>query len=87
MITASAVDGYCPSDCSSTLYSALIVFGFCAFILSCTRIPNFLLTLRAVDIRDKTVCICLDLGLISLFSLLPAPIIYGALFDAACDIW
>ena len=54
---------------------------------STTRIPNFLLSLRSIELRDKSASITLSVSFLSLFAFLPSPIVYGALLDRTCILW
>ena len=84
---ANAVEGYCPADCSSVLYVVLGLLGLASLITSSSRVPNFICFLRSVEVRDKAASMSLVMGLLSLFALLPGPIIYGALIDSSCRVW
>ena len=42
---------------------------------------------RCVDIKDKSLSIAFNVVLLSLFAMLPSPIIYGKIIDGACILW
>lgn len=46
-----------------------------------------LVNYRAVDVKDKAFAQGFALWMVSLFALIPGPIIYGWIFDNACLIW
>ena len=84
---AEAVGGFCPSRCSAMLYAVLGLLGLASLVTSAARVPNFICFMRSVEVRDKAASMALGFGLISLFALLPAPLVYGALIDSACAVW
>ena len=83
----SAADGYCPFDCDRAFYSLLGVLFVVALVGGATRIPNMLISLRAIRPEDKAASLTLSVSLLSLFAFLPAPIVFGKLVDAACKLW
>lgn len=48
---------------------------------------NFLVAVRCVEERDKSVSMGIGLTLMSLFAFLPSPIFFGMVFDNACVVW
>jgi hypothetical protein len=83
-----AFDGYCPSDdCSKQFYILMGMALTIGLIASTSRLPNFLIFLRAIDQKDKAAAITLTISFISAFALLPSPLIFGGLYDGACTIW
>ena len=42
---------------------------------------------RCVDVQDKSLSIAFNVVLLSLFAMLPSPIIYGKIIDGACILW
>ena len=54
---------------------------------STTRVPNFLLSLRSIELRDKSASLTFQVSFLSLFAFLPSPIIYGAVLDSTCSLW
>ncbi|KAG4075324.1 hypothetical protein HA402_003115 [Bradysia odoriphaga] len=77
----------CSSDCKSGYYIFAIVSTISGLIGSTGRIGNVLLSFRAVEKRDKSFSQGLSLFSISLFALIPGPIIYGRIIDNTCMIW
>lgn len=53
------VDGYCNTDCSRAFYTMIGTFGVMGIFSSTTRIPGFIVALRAVERRDKASAITL----------------------------
>ena len=40
-----------------------------------------------MDVQDKSLSIAFNVVLLSLFAMLPSPIIYGKIIDGACILW
>ena len=45
------------------------------------------LSFRCVEVQDKSLSIAFNVVLLSLFAMLPSPIIYGKIVDGACILW
>ena len=82
-----AYSGYCPSKCQRQFFIILGVMVFVGFVLSANRLPSLLVFMRAVEARDKTTAFTFTVSFVSLFALIPSPIVFGALFDSTCIIW
>ncbi|XP_017774177.1 PREDICTED: solute carrier organic anion transporter family member 4C1 [Nicrophorus vespilloides] len=80
-------DGPCLTDC----YYYFLMFVLISFVInfmgSSGRIGNLLVNYRSVHIKDKSFAQGLALWMISLFALIPGPIIYGIIIDSSCTIW
>lgn len=82
-----AVAGPCPVDCQSKLTIFLIVICFMKFIGSSGRASNFLVGIRCVEERDKTLAIGFGMALVRLLAAVPSPIFFGYIIDNACVAW
>lgn len=51
------------------------------------RASNFLVSVRCVEERDKTVAMGFGLMFMSLFSFIPSPIFFGTVLDRTCLVW
>ena len=79
--------GACKFDCLVP-YLTLTIIRCLTGLFSCSgRIGNILVNYRCVEDRDKALAQGITLMVMSLFALIPGPIIYGALIDATCLIW
>lgn len=79
--------GPCTNDCNRP-YLFFTVLSCVVHSLACSgRIGNVLVNYRSVDKRDKSFAQGVTLMFISLFGLIPGPIIYGAIIDSTCIIW
>ena len=82
-----AIEGYCPSNCQQQFY-ILVIVGILISSMSATGLlPSTLINMRAINRIDKSASIALSVGILSALSILPAPIIFGALYDSSCSIW
>ncbi|CAO1324723.1 unnamed protein product [Diamesa tonsa] len=84
---ASAMPGSCPINCQKEFYMFLIVMCFLKFSGATGRASNFLVSVRCVEERDKTVAMGFGLTFMCLFSFIPSPIFFGTLLDATCLVW
>ena len=58
-----------------------------SLISSLFRVGNVLVALRCVEVRDKSLSFGFQTVFMSLFAMLPSPIIYGAIIDNTCLLW
>jgi len=82
-----ATDGLCPQDCNMVFFLAMGIFFLVGLISSTGRVGSTIVFLRAVEPRDKSASLIIVISMLSLFALLPSPIIFGALLDQTCLIW
>ncbi len=83
-----AVDGYCPSPaCNRMFFTLLAVLFATALTSATTRVPNMLISLRSIDLKDKPASLALSVAVLSLLAFLPAPVAFGWLMDSACIVW
>ena len=59
----------------------LSVFG------SMGRIGNVLVALRCISVEDKSLSMAFNVVFMSLFAMLPAPMVYGTIIDNTCILW
>lgn len=79
--------GPCTNDCSHP-YLLFTVLSCIIQTLACSgKIGNVLVNYRSVEKKDKSFAQGITLMIISLFALIPGPIIYGAIIDSTCLIW
>lgn len=77
----SAVSGPCAVNCRKELFIFLAVMCFLKFIGATGRTSNFLISIRCIDEKDKSVAIGIGGTLIHLFAFIPSPIIFGYILD------
>jgi len=79
--------GPCITDCNGP-YLLFMVLSCVIHTLGCSgKIGNVLVNYRSVEKRDKSFAQGIALMIVSLFALIPGPIIYGAIIDSTCLIW
>lgn len=87
MIFDKVKAGPCISDCKES-YLFFVILSCVIQTLACSgKIGNVLVNYRSVEKRDKSFAQGVTLMIVSLFALIPGPIIYGAIIDSTCLIW
>lgn len=76
-----AKNGPCPVNCQKELFFFLAIMCCMKFIGASGRTSNFLLSIRCIDSKDKSVAIGFSATLIHLFAFIPSPILFGYLLD------
>ncbi|CAG9772829.1 unnamed protein product [Ceutorhynchus assimilis] len=79
--------GSCSVDCYSQFYMFLCVVCLLKFSGATGRASNFLVTVRCVEEKDKSVAMGFGLMLMSLCAFVPSPILFGIIMDKACLVW
>ncbi|XP_043470258.1 solute carrier organic anion transporter family member 74D [Leptopilina heterotoma] len=82
-----AVSGSCPVDCQEKFYIFLAVVCLLKFSGATGRASNFLVSVRCVEEKDKTVSMGFGLMIMSLFAFIPSPIFFGYILDKTCLVW
>lgn len=83
----TAIPGSCPVDCMQKFYIFLAVVCLLKFSGATGRASNFLVSVRCVDEKDKTVAMGFGLTIMSLFAFIPSPILFGFILDKTCLVW
>jgi len=85
---SEAVSGWCHDEgCQDKFMQFVIAMGIMSIIGSTGRVGNLLVSLRCVELRDKSLSMAFQVVFMSLLALLPSPIVYGALIDKSCILW
>lgn len=71
----------CKANCQQELFIFLAVMCFLKFIGATGRTSNFLVSIRCIDQKDKTVAIGLGSMLVHMFAFVPSPILFGYILD------
>lgn len=79
--------GACLEDCRLVYWTFAIFIMVINWLNSSGRIGNILVNYRVVDIAQKPLAQGLALMFVSLFALIPGPILFGAIMDATCLVW
>ncbi|XP_042863328.1 solute carrier organic anion transporter family member 74D-like isoform X2 [Penaeus japonicus] len=80
------VSGYCPEPCDSFFYY-LIIKIIISTVTATGRVGSSVINLRCVEDEDKGLALGTLTVFISLFGLIPSPIMLGAVIDSACLVW
>lgn len=80
-VKSSAKSGPCSVNCSKELAIFLVIMCAMKFIGATGRTSNFLVSIRCIDQKDKSVAIGLGATLIHLFAFIPSPILFGYILD------
>lgn len=76
-ILGTAISGSCPVDCQEKFYIFLAVVCLLKFSGATGRASNFLVSVRCVEEKDKTVAMGFGMMIMSLFAFIPSPILFG----------
>lgn len=87
VIWGKLIPGACVKGCAFGFYAFSIVSSIVNCLGSSGRIGNLLVNYRCVSKQDKSVTQGLILMLISLFALIPGPILFGRIIDSTCLVW
>jgi hypothetical protein len=79
--TKSASSGPCAVNCQQELFMFLALMCFLKFIGATGRISNFLISIRCIEEKDKSVSIGVSSTMVHLFALIPSPILFGFILD------
>lgn len=79
--------GVCVQGCMGVFLMFATISGVINLFGASGRITNLLVNYRCVDKKDKAFSQGLFLMLISMFAMIPGPILYGWVIDRACLVW
>ena len=87
-VYTEAPPGWCEvPGCSDQRTYFFITVGIVSILASTGRVGNVLVALRCVEVRDKALSFAFQTVFLSLFAMLPSPIIFGAIIDNTCLLW
>lgn len=81
------VPGACMKGCAFGFYAFSIVSSIINCFGASGRIGNLLVNYRCVSNQDKSVTQGLILMMVSLFALIPGPVLFGRIIDQTCLVW
>lgn len=79
--------GVCLKGCNTAFWAFSITSVVINWLGCSGRIGTVLVNYRAVSTEDKSFAQGLALMMLSLFALIPGPIIFGRIIDATCLVW
>lgn len=79
--------GLCSGDTCRNVVAFIALSSVVGFISRTTTIGHTVVGLRCVACHEKAMALGVQEGLSSIFTYVPYPILYGAVFDSACLVW
>lgn len=79
--------GLCSSDTCSHVLTFIALSSLIGFITRTTSVGHTIVGLRCVPREEKAMALGVQEGLSSIFTYIPYPMLYGAIFDSACLVW
>lgn len=79
--------GLCSGDTCRNVVAFIALSSLVGFISRTTTIGHTVVGLRCVARHEKAMALGVQEGLSSIFTYVPYPILYGAVFDSACLVW
>ncbi|KAH8293139.1 hypothetical protein KR044_006619 [Drosophila immigrans] len=79
--------GVCMKNCNTAFWTFSLTSMIINWIGCSGRIGTILVNYRAVSKEDKSFAQGLALMMVSLFALIPGPIIFGRIIDSTCLVW
>ncbi|KAK2182982.1 hypothetical protein NP493_329g03031 [Ridgeia piscesae] len=81
-----ATAGFCHRGCKALV--PYLTVTFIAFVVgSLDKVPKTFVLFRIVSAEEKSFAIAINSFAINLLSLIPGPVIFGALVDSSCILW
>ena len=74
-----AVQDFCPSSCDAMFSITMAFIATVSFLGATARVGGSIINLRVVQPEDKSASLIILISALSLFSLFPSPIVFGAL--------
>ena len=74
-----AVQDFCPSSCDAMFSLTMAFIATVSFLGATARVGGSIINLRVVQPEDKSASLIILISSLSLFSLFPSPIVFGAL--------
>ena len=78
-----AVQDFCPSSCDAMFSITMAFIATVSFLGATARVGGSIINLRVVQPEDKSASLIILISALSLFSLFPSPIVFGALLGIA----
>ncbi|XP_046362941.2 solute carrier organic anion transporter family member 5A1-like [Haliotis rufescens] len=82
----AVVLGMCDTDCFK-LYPFMALTVVYAVVGSFSIVPSYLVLIRSVSERDRTMAASIYGLAISLLAYIPGPVLYGKIIDTTCIVW
>ncbi|XP_050044305.1 solute carrier organic anion transporter family member 74D-like [Dermacentor andersoni] len=79
--------GLCTGDTCGNVLTFIALSSVVGFIVRTTTVGHTIVGLRCISREEKAMALGVQEGLSSIFTYIPYPILYGAVFDSACLVW
>ncbi|XP_077447862.1 solute carrier organic anion transporter family member 2B1 isoform X4 [Stigmatopora argus] len=82
-----AAPGTCGGGCGRLLLPFAIALAATCFTSSLSQTPSFVMILRTVSARDKSLAVGIQYMLFRVLAFMPCPVLYGLVIDSTCVHW
>ncbi|XP_077596862.1 solute carrier organic anion transporter family member 2B1 isoform X2 [Stigmatopora nigra] len=82
-----AAPGTCGGGCGHLLLPFAVALAATCFTSSLSQTPSFVMILRTVSARDKSLAVGIQYMLFRLLAFMPCPVLYGLVIDSTCVHW
>ncbi|XP_065302928.2 solute carrier organic anion transporter family member 74D-like [Dermacentor albipictus] len=79
--------GLCTGGTCGNVLAFIALSSLVGFIVRTTTVGHTIVGLRCISREEKAMALGVQEGLSSIFTYIPYPILYGAVFDSACLVW
>nr|XP_061801127.1 solute carrier organic anion transporter family member 2B1-like [Nerophis lumbriciformis] len=83
----SAAPGTCGGGCGRLLLPFVVMMAVTCFTASLSQTPSFVMILRTVSARDKSLAVGVQYMLFRVLAFMPCPVVYGSVIDTTCVLW
>ncbi|XP_077360957.1 solute carrier organic anion transporter family member 2B1 isoform X2 [Festucalex cinctus] len=77
----------CGSGCGHLLLPFVVLMAATCLTASLCQTPSFVLILRTVTARDKSLAVGIQYMLFRVLAFMPCPVVYGSVIDSTCVLW
>ncbi|XP_068509303.1 solute carrier organic anion transporter family member 2B1 isoform X2 [Syngnathus scovelli] len=82
-----ATPGTCGSGCGHLLLPFVGLMAATCFMASFSQTPSYVIILRTVSARDKSLAVGIQYMLFRVLAFMPCPVVYGSVIDSTCVRW
>ncbi|XP_061606715.1 solute carrier organic anion transporter family member 2B1 isoform X1 [Phyllopteryx taeniolatus] len=83
----SATPRTCGSGCGRFLLPFVVLMAASCLIASLCQTPSFVIILRMVSAREKSLAVGVQYMLFRVLAFMPCPVLYGTVIDSTCVLW
>ncbi|XP_019727101.1 solute carrier organic anion transporter family member 2B1-like, partial [Hippocampus comes] len=82
-----AAPGTCGGRCGHLLWPFVVLMAATCLTASLCQTPSFVIILRTVSARDKSLAVGIQYMLFRVLAFMPCPVLYGFVIDSTCVLW